>query len=234
MKRPSILISKILCAIIISAFMSCNDQPKEQDPKEPVKPVVLAPPEIVPISQAKNMYDSYEKRRVPLIQRYEDSINKITKRDGEFHVGRFVYYDYKTIKQYLEYIEQEAADAGVEISTLRLYYSNYPNEEYFPQSKEPIKHPRQNSIMLSPTYNDGKRDYLFYIAQGAKGKQAVPMNNSFEPINEGYSNNNDPNTKAYASFAPTTSTPKAVPAILQGQESLTLNRGTGVPPPKNQ
>ena len=134
MKRPSILISKILCAIIISAFMSCNDQPKEQDPKEPVKPVILAPQEIVPISQAKNMYDSYEKRRVPLIQRYEDSINKITKRDEEFHVGRFVYYDYKTIKQYLEYIEQEAADAGVEISTLRLYYSNYPNEEYFPQS----------------------------------------------------------------------------------------------------
>ncbi|WP_437370681.1 hypothetical protein [Maribacter litoralis] len=234
MKRPSILIGKFLCAIIISAFISCNEQPKEQDPKKPEKPVVLAPQEIVPISQAKNMYDSYEKRRVPLIQRYEDSINKITENDKEFHVGRFVYYDYKTIKQYLEYIEQEAADAGVEISTLRLYYSNYPDEEFFPKTKDSIKHPRQNSIMLSPTYNDGKRDYLFYIAQGAEGKEAVPMNNSFEPIKVEYGHNNDTNTKAYASFAPTTNPTKAAPAALQGEESLTLNRGTGVPPPKNQ
>ena len=235
MKRPFNLICKFLCVFTILAALGCNEQTNEK-PKNPIqedKKTVKPPNEIIAISEAKSMYESYEKRRVPLIQQYEDSINTEKGIKKEFDVGRFVYYDYKTIKQYLAYIEQEAADANVEISTLRLYYSNYPDEEVFLNSKTTIKHPRQNSLMLSPTYNDGERDFLFYIAQGPEGKQAVPLNNSFETI-KGYGNINDTNTKAYASFAPNLNSANVAPAVLQGKESLTLNRGTGVPPPKNQ
>ena len=235
MKRQFNLISKILCAFTFLAYIGCNEQTSEK-PKDPVqedKKTVKPPNEIIDISEAKSMYESYEKRRVPLIQQYEDSINTEKGIKKEFDVGRFVYYDYKTIKQYLAYIEQEAADANVEISTLRLYYSNYPDEEVFPNSETPIKHPRQNSLMLSPTYNDGKRDFLFYTSQGAEGKQAVPMNNSFEDM-DGYGNIKERNIKAYASFVPNLNNVNVAPAVLQGKESLTLNRGTGVPPPKNQ
>lgn len=235
MKRPFKLICKFLCVFTILAALGCNEQTNEK-PKNPIqedKKTVKPPNEIIDISEAKSMYESYEKRRVPLIQQYEDSINTEKGIKKEFDVGRFVYYDYKTIKQYLAYIEQEAADANVEISTLRLYYSNYPDEEVFLNSETPIKHPRQNSLMLSPTYNDGKHDVLFYISQGAEGKQAVPMNNSFEDI-DSYGNTEERNTKAYASFAPNLNNANVAPAVLQGKESLTLNRGTGVPPPKNQ
>ncbi|HDZ06630.1 hypothetical protein LCGC14_0190540 [marine sediment metagenome] len=231
MKRPTTLMTKTAFVLMLTALVSCNEPQKSNEPDKNDKPTVEAPAQIVAIAQAKNMYDSYSKRRVPLIQHYEDSINKNNKDDKGFDVGRYVYYDYKTIKQYLEYIEQEAAEADVEISTLRLYYSNYPDEVVFPNSKDSIKHPRQNSIMLSPTYNDGKRDYLFYIGQGAKGKQAVPLNNDFENI-KGYSTHSTVNNKAYASFAPISNT-TAEPISIQGQQSLTLNRGSGVPPPKN-
>ena len=232
MKRPTTMTCKILCVFALASIFSCNQQPKKNEvPDNKIE--VLPPNQIVAIPQAKNMYDSYSKRRVPLIQHYEDSINRQNKDDKEFDVGRFVYYDYKTIKQYLEYIEQEADDAGVEISTLRFYYSNYPDETVFPNSKDSIKHPRQNSIMLSPTYNDGKRDYLFYIGDGAQGKQAIPLNDSFENI-KGYSTNTSEKSKAYASFAPSLNSTITKPTSFQGQQSLTLNRGTGVPPPKNQ
>jgi len=233
MKRPIALTCKILCVFALTTIFSCNEQPKKNEvPDNKIE--VLPPNQIIAVPQAKDMYESYGKRRVPLIQHYEDSINR-QKNDGkEFDVARFVYYDYETIKQYLDYIEQEAKNAGVEISTLRFYYSNYPNEAIFPNSKDSIKHPRQNSIMLSPTYNDGKRDYLFYIGEGAQGKQAVPLNNSFEAI-KGYGTNSSENSKTYASFAPilnSNNTKKS--AIIQSNQSLTLNRGTAVPPPKNQ
>ena len=231
MKRPTMLLTRIAFIFMLTALVSCNQVQKHNEPDKNDKPTVEAPAQIVEVSQAKNMYDSYSKRRVPLIQHYEDSINQHYKDDKEFDVGRYVYYDYKILKQYLKFIEQEAADANVEISTLRLYYSNYPDDVFFPNSKDSIKHPRQNSIMLSPTYNDGKRDYLFYIGQGAKGKQAVPLNNDFENI-KGYGIHTNENNKAHASFAPISKT-AAKPLNIQGQQSLTLNRGSGVPPPKN-
>ncbi|WP_423998272.1 hypothetical protein [Maribacter sp. IgM3_T14_3] len=228
-KSPSIwkLITSVITLLAISG---CEQKKKEGDLGNGK---VTAPNQIVAIPQAKSMYDSYSKRRVPLIQHYEDSLNRQNKDEKEFDVGRFVYYDYKTIKQYLEYIEQEADEAGVEISTLRFYFSNYPNEVVFENTKDSIKHPRQNSIMLSPTYNDGKRDYLFYIAQGAKGKQAVPLTNDFEDI-KGYSTRIQERNKVYASIAPSSNSTATATLSLQESQSLTLNRGSGVPPPKNQ
>jgi len=143
---------QLLCNVAALAaltfiFTSCNETGKTKLP-EPEKPEVLAPSEIVEINHAKSMYDNYTNRRVPLIQHYEDSINrgkgnekikmqeqKMAAQEGTakpFDVARFVYYDYKTIKQYMDYIEQEADAAGVEISTLRFYFSNYPDEQLFP------------------------------------------------------------------------------------------------------
>jgi hypothetical protein len=233
MKRPTTLGIKIALFFTLTAIISCNQQQKTNDPKNENPIVVEAPTELIAISEARNMYESYSKRRVPLIQHYEDSINRIHKDDKEFDVGRFVYYDYKTIKQYLAFIEQEAADADVEISTLRFYFSNYPDEAVFKNTKDSIKHPRQNSIMLSPTYNDGQRDYLFYVAQGAKGKQAVPLTSEFQDL-KGYSTHMQERNKVYATIAPNSNSTPAAALNLQGSQSLTLNRGSGVPPPKNQ
>lgn len=231
-------------------FYSCNGEAKK--PREEDKSEVLAPAQIVEIPQAKSMYDHYTVRRVPLIQRYEDSINrgrgydKIQLQDQNkaanqedsapkpFDVGRFVYYDYETIKQYMAYIEQEAEAAGVEISTLRFYYSNYPDEAFFPNTKDSIKHPRQNSIMLSPTYNDGKRETLFYVVRGAEGPEAIPLNDDFGEF-KGLGHSSKAGTKSYASFLPSLTGTKAnVTYSLQGGGSLTMNRGSGVPPYSEQ
>jgi hypothetical protein len=238
MKKSRTLLNVLVTALVLN-LISCGEV-KSKEQKEEIE--VLAPEQIVQIPDARKAYDTYSERRVPLIQRYEDSINRIrknlqvesTEKEKPFDVGRFVYYDYKTIKQYLAFIEQEAKKADVEISTLRFYFSNYPDETFFPGTKDSIKHPRQNSILISPTYNDGKRDYLFYIAQGARGAEAVPLNNSFGEI-KGFGTNEDTETKAYASLIPNLKSTTALPTYsLQGGTSVTMNRGTGVPPPKNQ
>ncbi len=234
MKNPINLAFKTACLLSIICICSCGEEkPSGNEHADEIAP----PAQIIDIAQAKNYYELYGKRRVPLIQRYEDSINKAKKtkagkeENKAFDVGRFVSYDYKTIKQYLKFIEQEAAASGVEISTLRFYYSNYPDEAFYPNSKEPLKHPRQNSIMLSPTFTNETGEHLFYIAGGAEGKQAVPLSNDFKNSN-GYSTSEQKPTKAYASFAPGLNATVAEPKNLLESQSLTLNRGSGVPPPK--
>jgi len=237
--KKSKTLPKVIAIAMLVGITSCGEvQPTEK--KTEIE--VMAPEQIVQIPEAKKAYETYGERRVPLIQKYEDSINRNRKNLKEenpekgkpFDVGRFVHYDYETIKQYLAYIEQEAEKANVEISTLRFYFSNYPDETFFPGTKDSIKHPRQNSILISPTYNDGKRDYLFYVAQGAKGPHAVPLNNSFGEI-KGFSATENTQTKAHASLVPIIESTTVLPKYsLQGGTSLTMNRGTGVPPPKNQ
>jgi len=216
-------------SIVFFSIISCGDNQKPQDEK----PEVLAPAQIVGINAAKSMYENYSNRRVPLIQKYEDSINRAIAETQEeakpFDVARFIYYDYKTIKDYLAYIEQESEKAGVEISTLRFYFSNYQNEQYFPNSEEEIKHPRQNSVMLSPTIKKGKRDYLFYVAKGAEGQEAVLMNDDFGSI-KGMGVINEETKKSYASMIPSLTKKSNANFIFQGGNSMTMNRGQGAPP----
>lgn len=245
MKNAKQLLRNVAVLTVLSfTFSSCNETGKEKPHQEEEKPLVIAPGQIVEIDHAKSMYDNYTNRRVPLIQRYEDSINRgygnekmrqqnqrmKAQEEGTkpFDVARFVTYDYKTIKQYMDYIEQEATAAGVEISTLRFYFSNYPDAQIFPDtSNDTIKHPRQNSLLLSPTIRKGKRDYLFYVDKGAEGSEAVLLDDDFgTPKGMGLILNKD--KRSHASLVPNFFKPNAKPAYAG--TSLTMNRGQGSPP----
>lgn len=256
-KKPSLAIAVLM--VLALFFSSCHDD-ETQKPKEEV---VEAPSQVIPIEQAKTAYDAYAKRRLPLIQRFEDSINlrrdydtmKQQKRQqnknklntqinqvvAPFDVARYVYYDYKTIKQYMAYIEQETKLAGVEISTLRFYFSNYPDETLFKNGKDSILHPRQNSLLITPTVKKGKTDYIFYIDDAHEEKpRAVLINTDFGPM-KGFEtgdanlNSNEEN-RSFATFVPSFMNTKAPTTIspYQSGKSLTMNRGTGVPPPYSQ
>ena len=249
-KAKKTLFSLVVLSTFIFSFNSCAEKMEKE--KEDT-PEVLAPAQIVPIVQAKNMYNNYSNRRVPLIQHYEDSINRngynnkirqnqkgkkatdIEKEEKPFDVARYVSYDYETIKQYMAFIEQEAKKANVEISGLRFYFSNYPNETFFPGTKDSIVHPRQNTIMLSPTLKKGDRDYLFYIGGTEGQQQAVLLSNSFGEVKtQGSGNIADEQDRSYASMLPSltnSNTAATLNTSFYAVTSLTMNRGTGAPPP---
>ncbi len=253
-KKQSLAI--VVLMVLVLFFSSCHDD-ETQKPKEET---VEAPSQVIPIEQAKISYDAYAKRRLPLIQRFEDSINlrrdydtmKQQKRQqnknslnaqtnqvvAPFDVARYVYYDYETIKQYMAYIEQESKLAGVEISTLRFYFSNYPDETFFENGKDSILHPRQNSLLISPTVKKGKVDYIFYIDDTHKEKpRAVILSADFGPM-KGFETGdaNLEEHRSFATFVPSFMNTKAATTIspYQSGKSLTMNRGTGAPPPYTQ
>lgn len=243
MKKSTTLFTKAFSFLLIMGLFSCGENNLDKKEK---KIEVVAPSQIIPIAQAESFYNNYSRRRVPLIQKYEDSINRanrnedpkkqktisseIDKSVDSFIVARYVSYDYKTIKEYLDYVEQEAKKADVEVSSLRFYFSNYPNKKEF-YNGETIYHPRQNSIMISPTLEKNGEEFLFYTSNLDDEKsQAVLLSDEFVDLKEkGIGDNLETNNKAYATFAPFKTT-----KVIQGNgNSLTMNRGGGSPP-KNQ
>ncbi len=242
-KSKKFLFRLIALSIFVFSSTSCVEKTEKEQEQAPVP----APTQIVKIEEAKEMYNRYADRRVPLIQRYEDSINrsridekmqqrqqkqeqnKADEGPAKFDVARYVYYDYKTIQKYMKFIEQQAEAANVEISTLRFYFSNYPDDaEYV--------HPRQNSIMISPALKQDNREYIFYIDDSdPQNPKPVLLGDNFGPVKQGMGAAPTEENKAFASFAPSLSkTSSAAVLSVIGGKSLTMNRGQGAPPPYNE
>nr|WP_299384647.1 hypothetical protein [Allomuricauda sp.] len=208
-----------LMAIFFLVLAACQQQPKKQgeedpgkmEPRETVKP----PKQIISLEESKSLYDNYTKNRVDIIQEYEATRSP----EKKFEAARFAAFDYATIKQYIAFIEQEAEGAHVDISSLRLYFANYPDKEDFPDGKK-IVHPRQNSVLIVPTINVDGQDYGFYIGDDGKAKLIKDAVGA-----QGIGATSQKGQKSYASFAPS-----FAPA-MQGGQSLNLNRGQSGPPP---
>lgn len=217
MKRPSSITLPILCTLLLLFIVSCNQESKKD---EPVPPIVEAPSNIISLNEADVIYDNYTKHRVQLIEPYEQQ-----RIEGEdFTAGRFVDFDYDTIKQYIEYIDQEAKNAGVKkVTKLRLYFANYPNTDKFPNGKKVI-HKRQNSIFMVPTLDKGGINYGFFI--GANGNAQLIRDWKDGTMDKiGFITTSD---KAQAGIMPNFS----LNSNLQESKSLALNFGQGGPPPK--
>ncbi len=196
---------------------SCQQGAKKEestDPttSEPVQAEPVAPPKgIISLEESKSLYDNYTKNRVDMIERME--LEQYP--DEKFEATRFTSFNYSDIKQYIAYIEQEAAEANVDISSLRLYFANYPNTPNFPNGQK-VVHPRQNSIFIVPTIKVDGEDYGFYI--GADGNAKL-IKDAVGNSETGSTANKD---KSYASM---------VPVFLQDEKSLNLNHGSSGPPP---
>lgn len=233
-----------LTFLFVFTLSSCNEEcpPCDKD-SEPVPP----PAQIVEVDEAKKMYDTYTIRRKPLIRRYEDSINRRKDYDGNdkmkqqnqnnnsevqgvtavdsFPVARYVYYDYKTIKDYLTYLEQEAKDQGIEISTLRFYFSNYPEGMKVKDTK-----PRQNSIFIMPTLTQDNQTYGYFLDEKEQLKLlADDLKVSPTPFKP-KAKDSEMKASLFPEFKSSVKSPTY--SLYQGK-SYILNEGGVRPPPYN-
>ncbi|MEX0314704.1 MAG: hypothetical protein AB3N18_11045 [Allomuricauda sp.] len=210
-------VSAMLLGSLLLLVGACKQPQKKDEPSEDPVEQVKPPEQIISLEASKSLFDRYTRNRAEIIKKYETERHP----EKEFIPARFSSYDYSTIKQYMAFIEQEAKSAGVDISSLRFYFGNYPDEEKFPDG-EKVVHPRQDAVFIVPTINVDGHDYGFYIGEDGKAKlikDAVGQ--------KGMGSIQKKTQKAYASFAPSFS---EAPSFYAGQ-SLTLNRGHAGPPP---
>ena len=143
---------------------------------------------IIPTSQAQELYDTYSKRRVELIRDFENALDSVNQQmqskdddpksqfrknqlkkaaaqrgtslntDKGFQPTEYIRYDYKSLKKYMKFIEQQTADAGYEISTMRIYLANYPEKDYNKDKN------RRNTVMFVPTINVDSSESAYYLS----------------------------------------------------------------------
>ncbi|CAM3429882.1 hypothetical protein [Aequorivita lipolytica] len=180
---------------------------------------------IITVERAQEMYDSYSERRVPIIQKYEDSVVSDSQK---FTPTRYAEYDLETIKQYIAYIEHEANQANVDINTLRFYLSNYPNGEKFPNG-DVVKYPRRNSFFVVPTMEYEGKNVGFSIEEVDGKYTAVPINKNETKIEKDNQNQKQDEPEGTVNEAGFFTSNTAT--VQGGGTSLILNESHIMPPP---
>ncbi|MEM8928664.1 MAG: hypothetical protein AAGC45_10705 [Bacteroidota bacterium] len=208
--------SRLTVGFLITAVLlvlgGCNPQPKkEAEPEKMDQEVgeVEAPEGIISLDEAKELCQNYEIRRIPGIKNFEAAQ---TNAEGKFIPTQYVTFDLETIRQYLDYLEQEAKRANVVPDSLRIYLGNYGNKG---------KDPNRNTVFILPTAEIGKGYGGFYIDNEGQAK----LIRNYWP-KEGENGDRDGESKSKASFVPTFNA-----SLMQSGGSLVMNRGSAGPPP---
>lgn len=214
-----------VCGAVCMLLGSCESQGKkdEENASGKAKAEKVSPPkDLISLKDAKGLYDNYSTNRVPIIEAYEAK-----RESGEsFVVGRYASFDFETIKQYVSYVEQEADKAGVEVESLRFYFSNKPDTQTY--AGREVVHPRQNGIFIVPTMNHKERDQKLGFYIGADGKAKLIRDWSAAQKNQASLDNRRTVKTAEASLNPLA---WIHPMPLQGDGSLILNFSQSGPPP---
>ncbi|SFR52728.1 hypothetical protein SAMN04490243_2627 [Robiginitalea myxolifaciens] len=207
-----ISVSALFAVLLLAA--ACGEQSGQDQTQAAAESdqMITPPKQIISLEEAQVLYKNYSERRSPIIKNYEDRRTKMedSTEFKPFDVARYGYYDYQTIKDYINYIESEAARANVDISTLRIYFANYG------QKGMPDHMPKQNTFMIMPTIKVKGRDYAFRLTD-ATPPEVILLGDSLSIIG--------PAEQAGI-------LPELLAAPFQGG-SLILNESQIVPPPYN-
>jgi len=131
---------------------------------------------IIPIVDAKQMFDTYASERVPLINTHERAKAGA---NPDFEATRYGEWDYNEFKAYMDYLNQidTAIKANntlsVGIKGIRFYFGTYTDNATQASGKSvPVKNgdsfSKHNSFFLIPTIQNGIESVPFSLNQGTK------------------------------------------------------------------
>ena len=150
---------KLLTLLFVSVIIleGCNEKPAH-----PTEGGSIPPPKIIiDVQEAEDMYHRYGKDIVPILE----------KNNPNLKATRSLSIDYKTLKDYIAFIDQEAAAANdTKISGLRIYFAKY----------EDSKNDGRATVFLNPIMEAGAigdlRDDVSFAIKTENGKStAVPV-----------------------------------------------------------
>lgn len=163
-----------LCPIVVIflLFQGCGDPNADKPAIEVKPPTIKEPPIIIPLEKAQELFQNYGKLRVPLIEKFQnvnDNGNPINPDSDAFvQATRSLSIDYKTLKQYLAFVEQETARTKTDITGLRIYFGLYGPKGMNPNAE---------TVFLNPLMEYGKkgniRDDVSFAIQEIGGKPSA-------------------------------------------------------------
>ena len=202
-----------IAAMSLILFTACENG-GETKSVERVDP----PKQIISKEQAAVLFQEYTNSRVPCAVAAQDSAAQ-----EAFVPARYTEFDFKVIKKYIEYIDQEAKAAKKEIKTLRVYYAVYPPDSEKDKNKTTV-------FMVPSTDFDGK-NMAFEVHREGESTEAVAIPWDFGTGIKQMGMNVQQDQRQFAGFTLKPFSHYVGSTYSNG--SLVLNDGTTAPPPYN-
>jgi len=150
---------KLLALLFVSAIIleGCNEKPEQPSEGGSIPP----PKIIIDVQEAEDMYHRYGKDIAPILE----------KNNPNLKATRSLSIDYKTLKDYLAFIDQEAGEAdSTEITGLRIYFAKYDDSLNDGRATVFL-----NPIMEAGQKGDIRDDVAFAIKTDGNKSTAVPV-----------------------------------------------------------
>jgi len=139
-----------------------NDDDNNSGP--PTVDVVERPDMAIELDEAIALYQNYGENRVKLIEIHE---NEEVGEVDDYQATRSLTFNYKELRQYLDYVEQEAKEADTDIMGIRVYLGQYDTEN--------SPHPNAETVFFNPTMNKDGSEVAFAIQNQNGNPTAVPV-----------------------------------------------------------
>jgi len=153
-KRETIILALFTFVFLI---ISCDEPQKPQ--QENIKPTKEMLSHIIKADKAINLYNNYKKQRIDI---FKDTLKKLYGND--FKDTRTIWFDLKTIKNYIAYVEQKSAENNIEPEGLQFYFSVY--------SDDMKKQSNQQTFFIAPTIKKDNR-HLGYTLESKGDKERI-------------------------------------------------------------
>lgn len=101
-------------------------------------------PNIIPINQAIEMKNEYEKNIAPLIE------NSKSDTTYQYYATEFAFIDFKTLKDYVKLLEEVENNNDKSVSGIRIYFSSYPNNVMNSTRTTP-QYKGRETLFIAPT-----------------------------------------------------------------------------------
>lgn len=132
--------SFLLYLAVTTLFISCNDKKIHQEVDvEPTKEMLA---HIIKTEKAVSMYQNYGKQRVDILK---DTLGRLY--GDDFKDTRRVWFDLKTLKNYIAYVEKRSAENDIPIEGLQFYFSVYSKDKKGDQKNH-------QTFFIAPTTKD--------------------------------------------------------------------------------
>ncbi len=120
------------------------------------------PAKIIPLNDAKQMYDTYNTRRIPIIETYEKN-NGNAPNFQAVRYGEWTFAELKDYVNYLEFVDQKLKDSSPVnkgIDGVRIYFGAYPNDTHLSSGKqipieEGVPYSGRSTFFFIPTLRNG-------------------------------------------------------------------------------
>lgn len=160
--------------ILVTGFLLSCEEDNDIKAIESENLTITKPDNIISVLDAASLVDEYVEKRAKFLE------NNLTQKSSmnDYLATQLVYIKLDDLKNYITYVEQESAKAGIEVESIGMYHMKYPDNGTIPSGKtfETERYGKEN-LILSPMafFDDADYEISYALQSTEEGTEAIPV-----------------------------------------------------------